>query len=141
LRVAELAKLNTDNLDWQSHRLMIYVKGGPYGKLSKRRVIPLSSRVQPLIEGHLGLHNTMQVGSVRTIQRLVKQVANRAHIRRMVTPHVLRHTFSVTCILKTARFLSSQSGISDVTTLYLDLKKHHPNNLEVINLGVQLGMF
>jgi len=43
--------------------------------------------------------------------------------------------------LKTARLLSSQSGITDVTTLYLDLKKHHPNNLEVINLGVQLGLF
>ncbi len=43
--------------------------------------------------------------------------------------------------LKTARLLSSHSGIADVTTLYLDLKKHHPNNLEVINLGVQLGMF
>jgi len=55
LRVAELAKLNKDNLDWQNHRLMIYGKGGPYGKLSKRRIIPLSSRVQPIIEGHLGL--------------------------------------------------------------------------------------
>lgn len=43
--------------------------------------------------------------------------------------------------LKTARSLSSQSGIADVTTLYLDLKERHPNNLEVINLGVQLGRF
>jgi integrase/recombinase XerD len=32
--------------------------------------------------------------------RLVKGVANRAHIRRPVTPHVLRHTFSVTAIQK-----------------------------------------
>ena len=97
LRVAELANLTKDNLDWQNHRLMIYGKGGPYGKLSKRRIIPLSSRVQPLLEGHLGLHDRMQI-SVRTIQRMVKQVANRAHIRRKVSPHVLRHTFSVTCI-------------------------------------------
>jgi hypothetical protein len=43
--------------------------------------------------------------------------------------------------LKTARLLFSQSGIADVTTLYLDLKKKHPNNVEVINLGVQLGLF
>ena len=34
LRVAELATLTKDNLDWQHHRLMIYGKGGPYGKLS-----------------------------------------------------------------------------------------------------------
>jgi hypothetical protein len=43
--------------------------------------------------------------------------------------------------LKTARLLSSQSGIADVTTLYFDLTKHYPQNLEVINLGVQLGRF
>jgi integrase/recombinase XerD len=99
LRVAELAKLTKDNLDWQNHRLMIYGKGGPYGKLSKRRVIPLSPRVQPLIEGHLGLHDSMKIG-IRTIQRMVKILANRAHIRRKVSPHVLRHTFSVVCIQK-----------------------------------------
>ena len=72
LRVAELAKLNKDSHDWQKHRLMIYGKGGLYGKLSKRRIIPLSTRVQPLLEVHLGLHDTMQIGGVRTIQRLVK---------------------------------------------------------------------
>ena len=45
---------------WQEHRLMIYGKGGPYGKLSKRRVIPLSPRVQPLLEGHLSLHDNIR---------------------------------------------------------------------------------
>jgi integrase len=29
LRVAELANLTKDNLDWQSHRIMVYGKGGP----------------------------------------------------------------------------------------------------------------
>jgi hypothetical protein len=43
--------------------------------------------------------------------------------------------------LKTARLLSSTSGIADVTMLYLDLKERHPKNVEVINLGVQLGRF
>ena len=42
LRVAELANLTKDNIDWQGHRLMIYGKGGPYGTRSKRRVIPLT---------------------------------------------------------------------------------------------------
>src|SRR6202158_1642775 len=55
LRVAELANLTKDSLDWQSHRLMIYGKGGPYGTKSKRRVIPLTARVQPLLEGHFAL--------------------------------------------------------------------------------------
>jgi len=53
LRVAELANLKKDNLDWQGHRLMVYGKGGPYGTKSKRRVIPLTPRVQPLLRGAL----------------------------------------------------------------------------------------
>ena len=99
LRVSELAKLTKANLDWQAHRLMVYGKGGPYGTYSKRRVIPLSSRVQPLVEGHFALHDTLGM-SARTIQRLIKRVANRARVSRPVTPHVLRHTFSVTVIQK-----------------------------------------
>ena len=31
------------------------------------------------------------VGSGRTIQRILKRLANKAHINRPVTPHVLRH--------------------------------------------------
>lgn len=124
LRVAELANLNKDNVDWQNHRLMIYGKGGPYGKLSKRRVIPLSSRLQPVLEGHLGLHDNMNIG-IRTIQRLVKQVANRAQIRRKVSPHVLRHTFAVTCIQKgiSTRALQEILGHDRLTTteIYLNL--------------------
>lgn len=80
LRVAELASLTKDNLDWQGHRLMIYGKGGPYGTRSKRRVIPLTARVQPLLEGHFALHDTLGV-SVRTVQRIVRTIANRVHCR------------------------------------------------------------
>jgi len=124
LRVSELAKLTKDNLDWQNHRLMIYGKGGPYGKLSKRRVIPLSPRVQPLLEGHLGLRDCMGIG-VRTIQRMVKEIANRAHIRRKVSPHVLRHTFSVACIQKgiSTRALQEILGHDRLATteIYLNL--------------------
>jgi integrase/recombinase XerD len=124
LRVAELARLTKDNVDWQNHRLMIYGKGGPYGKLSKRRIIPLSPRIQPILEGHLGLHDSLAIG-IRTIQRMVKQVANRAHIRRKVSPHVLRHIFSVTCIQKgiSTRALQEILGYDRLATteIYLNL--------------------
>ena len=99
LRVSELANLKRANLDWQTHRLMIYGKGGPFGTKSKRRVIPLAARIQPLIEGYFALHETSRF-SVRTIQRMLKRVANRARISRTVSPHVLRHTFAVTAIQK-----------------------------------------
>lgn len=124
LRVAELVGLTQDNLDWQQHRLMIYGKGGPYGKLSKRRVVRLSPRIQSLLEGHLSMYDTVGIG-VRTIQRLVKDVANRAHIRRPVTPHVLRHTFAITCIQKgiSTRALQEVMGHDRLATteIYLNL--------------------
>ena len=70
LRVTELSKLSKQNIDWQGHRIMVYGKGGPYGSKTKRRVIPLSTRVQPLIEGHFSLHDSVGLGS-RAIQRLI----------------------------------------------------------------------
>ena len=78
LRVSELVGLTKDHLDWQGHRLTLYGKGGPYGSRLKRRLIPLANRIQPLVEGHFALHDTLGVG-VRRIQLRVKDVANRAH--------------------------------------------------------------
>ncbi len=99
LRVGELVNLKQDNIDWQKHRLTIYGKGGPYGKKTKRRIVPLSPRIQGLIEKHFGLHDNLGI-SIRTIQRMAKTVANRAQISRPVTPHVLRHTYAVTVVQK-----------------------------------------
>ena len=42
LRVAELSGLTKDNIQWQERRLVIYGKGGIYGKKTKRRVIPMT---------------------------------------------------------------------------------------------------
>ncbi len=124
LRVSELTGLRQNNIDWQHHRLMIYGKGGPYGKSSKRRIIPLSARVQPILEGHFSLHTEINM-SIRSIQRLVKKVANRAYISRSVTPHVLRHTFAVTCIQKgiSTRALQEMLGHDYISTteIYLNI--------------------
>src|SRR5882724_8218695 len=124
LRVSELAELKKDNVDWQTHRLMIYGKGGPYGTKSKRRILPLTPRVQPLIEGHLALHDRFGISS-RTIQRLIKLIANRSNISRPVSPHVLRHTFAVTAVQKRISLPSLQRllGHDRLTTteIYLNL--------------------
>src|SRR5919106_305405 len=99
LRVSELASLGPSQIDWQGHRLTIDGKGGPYGRRTKRRSIPPSPRLQPLIAHHFGLHETIGL-TPRAIQLLVKRVANHARISRPVTPHVLRHTFAVTAVQK-----------------------------------------
>jgi integrase/recombinase XerD len=92
LRVSELAALTPAQIDWQGHRLTIYGKGGPHGTKAKRRIIPLSARLQPLLEHHFALQDTLGL-TPRAMQLLVKRVASRARISRPVTPHVLRHTF------------------------------------------------
>jgi len=63
LRVSELATLKAKQLDWQTHRLMIYGKGGPYGSKTKRRIIPLSPRVRTILEAHLSLRHVRDVGA------------------------------------------------------------------------------
>ena len=42
---------------------------------------------------------------------------------------------------KIACLMASQSGIQQVTDLYVALHKEYPTNLEVISLGAQLGIF
>ncbi len=124
LRVWEFAALTKGNIQWQERRLVIHGKGGPYGKRSKRRVIPMTERVRRLIEYHFAEHNEIGM-SARTIQRIVKRVANRAGIAKPVSPHVLRHTFAVSCIKKgiSTRALQTLLGHNRLTTteLYLNL--------------------
>ncbi len=107
---------------------MIYGKGGPFGSKSKRRVIPLSARIQPLIEGYFALHETFRF-STRTIQRMLKRLANRARISRTFSPHVLRHTFAVTAIQKGISLPALQRLLGhdtlQTTEIYLNLSPEH----------------
>jgi len=122
------ANLTKDNIDLQGHRLMVYGRGGPYGTQSKRRIIPLTDRVQPLLEGHFALHDTFGL-SVRTLQRIVCTIASRAQISRKVSPYVLRHTFSVTAVQKGISLPALQQLLGHdhlaTTEIYLNLSPEH----------------
>ena len=63
------------------------------------QVIPLTDRIRPLIDGHFAIHDTIGM-TPRTIQRILKRIANKARINRPVSPHVLRHTFAVAAVQK-----------------------------------------
>jgi len=124
LRLSEFADLKKDNIQWQERRLVIYGKGGPYGKKTKRRIVPITDRVRKLIEYHFAENNN--TGMVkRTVARIVKKVADKAGISKPVSPHVLRHTFSVNCIKKgvSTRALQTLLGHNRLTTteIYLNL--------------------
>src|SRR5713226_8168184 len=59
LRASELASLTREQIDWQASppRFVIFGKGGPFGKKSKRRVVPISPRVRTLLEAHFALND------------------------------------------------------------------------------------
>jgi len=124
LRLSEFADFKKDNIQWQEKRLVIYGKAGPYGKKTKRRIIPMTERVGKLMAYHFAENNN--TGMVkRTVARIVKKVADKAGISKPVSPHVLRHTFSVNCIKKgiSTRALQILLGHDRLTTteIYLNL--------------------
>lgn len=128
LRVGEYAALSKDNLQWQERRFVIFGKGGPYGKKSKRRVIPMTERVRVLLERHFAVEDMLGF-SKRTAQREVKRIANRAGITKPCTAHVLRHTFAVTCLRRgmsivTVKELLGHDRI-ETTMIYLNLSPEH----------------
>lgn len=96
LRVSELCSLTPHNIEWQQKALRITGKSGSHGKKSKKRVVPMSKRVQTLLKHYFAINERWPV-RIRQAQKIVKQVANRAQISHLVTPHILRHTHQASC--------------------------------------------
>ena len=124
MRVSELATLTKDQILWQERRLKVYGKGGPFGKMTKTRVLPMSERVRRLIELHYTMEDSFGL-SKRQVERQVKSVANRARISRPVSPHVLRHTFAVNCLkrginTRTLQYLLGHDRLA-TTEIYMNL--------------------
>jgi integrase/recombinase XerD len=128
LRVSELCGLIPESMLWQQRSLRVMGKGGPYGKKSKVRVVPLSRRVQSLLEPYFALNEQWFVGP-RQAQKLVKQVANRAQLSKPVTPHVLRHTFATLALQKGISLAAVQKMLGhdrlSTTEIYLNLTETH----------------
>jgi integrase/recombinase XerD len=128
LRVSELCSLTSQHILWQQKALRIPGKGGPYGTRSKQRVVPMSRRIQPLMEHYFAMHDTWFVGP-RQVQKMVKRVANRAKITQEVTPHVLRHTFATLALQKHISLAAIQKILGHdrltTTAIYLNLTDTH----------------
>lgn len=117
MRVSELSKLEEQNISWQRFCINLIGKGG------KRRVIPMSSLARFYLTQIFSKQARIPL-AMRTIQKYVKVVAERARIKKTVSPHVLRHTFAVTYLHKggNLRALQSILGHSSITTtdIYLN---------------------
>jgi integrase/recombinase XerD len=128
LRISELCDMRSENISWQSREIRVRGKGGPYGKKSKQRVVPMSGRVRGLLEPYFGYKNEWFIGK-RQVQKLVKQIADRAKISRDVTPHVLRHTFATLALQKGISLAAVKKILGhdrlSTTAIYLNLTDSH----------------
>jgi integrase/recombinase XerD len=117
MRVSELANLREENVSWQRNCITLIGKG------SKRRVVPMSSLTRFYLTQIFSRSSKVKL-AVRTIQKYVKNVAERSRIRKVVSPHVLRHTFAVTYLHKggNLRALQAILGHSHIMTtdIYLN---------------------
>ena len=125
LRVSEFCDLRRKDIQWQENQLVIWGKRKKLAFRKKRRIVPLTPRVRQLFEIHFTTNEGFSF-SVRTVQLLIKIVANRAMITsKPVSPHVLRHSFAVNCIKKglSVASLSKIMGHERVetTAIYLNI--------------------
>ena len=128
LRVSELCDLTPQHIQWQQKALRINGKGGPHGKKTKKRVVPMSKRVQTLLEHYFAINNKWPVG-VRRTQKIVKEVANKAKISQVISPHILRHTFATLALQKCISLASVQKILGHdrltTTSIYLNFTDEH----------------
>jgi integrase/recombinase XerD len=128
LRVGEVCGLTSKDILWQQRQLRFKDKGGPRGKKTKVRVVPMSNRVRTLLEHHFALEKAFPV-KARRAQDIVKAVANRAGITQDVSPHVLRHTFATTALQKGISLATVQKILGhdrlQTTAIYLNFTDTH----------------
>lgn len=128
LRVSELCSLTPQHILWQQKSIRVFGKGGPYGTQSKKRVVPMSRRIQTLLEHYFAIHENWFVGP-RQVQKIVKHIANKACITQTVTPHILRHTFATLALQKGISLAAVQKILGHdrlaTTAIYLNLTDAH----------------
>lgn len=105
LRVEEMASLRVVDITLHGRSGMVRVR---HGKGGKEREVPLNTAARRALQKHLDdrgapdpqeplfVSERGQRLSVRAIQHTIQELARRAGIKRLaVSPHVLRHTFSI----------------------------------------------
>ena len=135
LRLDEVRNLNVQDIDLQ--REIIHLKTA---KGSKERIIFLHPKVKELFslqeqrEGLLFRSNLQQKYVKRSIQEIVKNAAQRAHIRKKVTPHTLRHSFATHLLEGGAdiRYIQALLGHKDLKTTQIYT---HVANKDIMKLA------
>lgn len=129
LRVSELAKLTTDQINLEKDEFTVRGKG------SKLRIVFLSNQAKYHVKQYLDTRHDASLAlfvrhdraaksggleslTPRSIQRLVQRYAKSVGITKRVTPHSLRHSYATDLLTGGADIRSVQSllGHSSITT-------------------------
>lgn len=126
MRVGELCNLKIDDIDLDEGVIGIYS-----GKGDRDRIVIVPDESVELIRQYLPERYSQKTNSrallvsrkgtkldTSTVQRIVRNAAREAGIKKKVTPHVLRHTFA-TAILRNGgdiRFIQQLLGHASVAT-------------------------
>ncbi len=131
LRVSEIINLKWQDIDFD--RNLIHLKRA---KGKKDRIVMLSLKVKaglmnltPLKERYVFLTNRNGKYTQRTIQKIIKNAATKAGIRKSITPHTLRHSFA-THLLENGtdiRYIRDLLGHSDISTTLIYTKVSNKN--------------
>lgn len=139
LRVSELVAIRISRINWDEGFMLVEGKG------SKERVVPVSQRALDLARDWLvqreGLKIDSDASDILFLNRrgrqltrvmifyIVKDLAERAGIKRNISPHTLRHSFATHLLEGGANLRSIQEllGHESVTTteLYVHLDRRH----------------
>jgi integrase/recombinase XerD len=124
LRVSEVVSLDCENVDLSERTLNVVG-----GKGDKDRLVVFANQTAVALRrwmeqretvGHDGLFLNKRRGrlTARSVQRIVADYAREAGIRKVVTPHVLRHTMATTLLRHGAdiRIIQQLLGHSSVAT-------------------------
>jgi|Deesub1362A_J573_1020465.scaffolds.fasta_scaffold01724_9 integrase/recombinase XerD len=126
LRVGELCNLTLEDIDFSDR--IIRVRSG---KGDKDRIVPISHEAVDALKAYLKVRPEPKDGgdylfvsrkrtriTTQQVERIIRNYAKKAGIRKKVTPHVLRHTLATTLLRNGAdiRYIQQILGHSSVAT-------------------------
>ncbi|MFW5846597.1 MAG: tyrosine-type recombinase/integrase [Nanoarchaeota archaeon] len=135
LRLGEVRNLNWEDLDFERKTIQLKIAKGEH----QRIVFLHDSLIEELNnfkvsrEGKIFESNRGKKYSEQTIQAIVKQAAQRAGIKKRVTPHTLRHSFATHlleagCDLRNIQQLLGHANLQ-TTQIYTHVANKNIKNL------------
>ncbi len=116
LRISELTRLSLRNLEYNNKEITLKIDG----KGGKERFVPVLGKAKDVLDSWLRERpscdceyvfiNTasLKLLTNRAVQKIIKNLAYEAGIKKQVTPHKLRHSFATNLLRNNANIVSIQ---------------------------------